>query len=112
LIFGAGFAQAQTQPQDISSVSGFLTEYDTGSPIERKIFEFSVASTEQGLLHANAYLVSKNEPRMYCQPAKLTLTPQQLIEMLRKGAKTDARLANLPVAFVILQVLIDTFPCS
>jgi len=71
----------------------------------------AVSSTEQGYLYANAYLVARHEPRMYCQPEKLTMAPQQLIDMLRREMKTDDRVAEFPVAFAILDVMIATFPC-
>jgi hypothetical protein len=111
IVLAAVLATSTGGESEINNVSEFLVAYDTGTPVARKAYELSVSSTEQGLLFANSYLVAHHESSMYCQPAKLTLTSAQMIDMLREEVKADHKLADVPVAFAILQVLVTTFPC-
>jgi hypothetical protein len=106
----AAMPSAAAEP-DIQTTTEFLAAYDKGTPIARKAYEMSVGSTEQGLLYANAYLVSRHQDALYCQPTKLTMTEGQLINMVRDGIKELPALGEAPIFLSVLQVLVMTFPC-
>lgn len=99
------------QPQ-ISTASEFLAAYDGGTPIARKAHELAVSSTEQAYLYANTYRHLHHETLMYCQPDKLTLTPDATIQILRDRIQEKPELAKVPFSFAMLEALIMTFPCA
>ena len=88
-----------------------LQIYDSGNA--RELIEAEMLAIQDGMLTANGYLVTyRKEPPMYCQPGKLSLTPPQLMDMLRRAVTADPKIGEADPALAILIVLRQTFPCS
>jgi hypothetical protein len=71
----------------------------------------------EGFLFANFEAKEKNTP-LFCQPAKLSLTMDNYVEMLdQKIAElskriSEAQLDDLTIAPLLLLALEETFPCT
>jgi hypothetical protein len=103
----------QAQPTSLANVQSLLRTYDAAPAEGRAFIETFVSGREQGLLVANSYLVTiRHEKPMYCQPDRLTLMPEQIIDMLRRESAADPTLAGLPVEDGILLTLVREFPCQ
>jgi hypothetical protein len=49
---------------------------------------------------------------MYCQPDHLSLTPEQLIDMLSREIGTNNQLGTFPFGIALLSALVKVFPCT
>ena len=86
LALSASSASAETQ--NLSKVDGSirstLEAYDKVLlPEDRKWLETLISGMETGLVWANAMLKNRQQPLLYCEPEKLTLTDDQIIDMMR-----------------------------
>lgn len=105
------FSLALVQPALCGTVTDFLTLHD--EPLGRDQTETQIMGVQRGFIAANAYLTGtlKQSP-MYCQPETLSLTADQLIEMLRRGVKEQPDLDADDTAGALLAVMQRTFPCG
>jgi hypothetical protein len=104
LLFSGQATQAEV------NADTFLKMHRT--PEWRKTSEFVIMGNYGGLTWSNAYLASNHRPLIYCQPLNLTLTAPQLIDMLQHKVNEDSDLKNGPVGAVLLQALLEKFPCK
>ncbi len=110
IILAAIFAIAMARPALCGTVTDFLTLHD--EPLGRDQTETRIAGVQSGLLAANVYLAGTlRQPPMYCQPETLSLTPDQLVDMLRRGVKEQPELDDTSLASAVLAVMRHTFPC-
>jgi hypothetical protein len=58
------------------------------------------------------YGIRLNQPQLYCQPRALTLTGEQIIDMLRRAVQKDPAIGKLDTGLGIFRALEDTFPCA
>jgi hypothetical protein len=49
--------------------------------------------------------------KLFCQPAKLTITPEQNVQMLRDLLQAEPSFATYPPGMVVLTSYKRTFPC-
>lgn len=75
-----------------------------------------ITGVGQGLLYANAWLRLRNQPRICCQPDRLTLFPNNLISLIDTQIKrhsTDQPYPSMAtVEVILLDALIVSFPCE
>jgi|SRR5579871_3307793 len=105
LLFG------MAQPATSGAVTDFLKRHD--EPLGQSTAETEILGLQAGFTEANSYLTeTRGEAPMFCQPESLSLTADQLIDMLRRGVdkQPDLDQSNLPSA--LLAVLRGTFPCQ
>ncbi len=81
-------------------------------PEDRRHIENFIGAMEIGLLWANVGLKHQGQALLYCQPDKLVITNSQMIDMIRRAIKDDAKLGDYPVGMVVLVTLQKTFPCK
>ncbi|HWP24758.1 MAG TPA: hypothetical protein VNL39_00245 [Xanthobacteraceae bacterium] len=94
------------------SASQILKMYDTGNASERGLIEANLGGLENGFGWANTYLQSQRQQTpLYCLPDKLALKSEQIIDILRRGVREDAKLGNAPFGLAILVALQRVFPC-
>lgn len=106
----AALSAASAEPS-IVNTNDFLAAYDNASPNLRVSYEEEASAAEQAVLFTDGMEVRHGAPHLYCQPAQLTLSPPQVIDMLRKTVKDIPALGDLPFELVLLDTLIKTFPC-
>lgn len=111
IFLAAAFSLAFIQPALCGTVTDFLTLHD--EPLGRDQTETQIMGIQRGFIAANAYLTGTlRQPPMYCQPEALSLTADQLIEMLRRGVKEQPELDDHDTAPALLAVMQRTFPCG
>jgi len=67
----------------------------------------------RGIWTAQAmYGIRLNQPQLYCQPLALTLTGEQVIDMLRRAVQKDPAIGKLDTGLGIFRALEDAFPCE
>lgn len=81
-----------------------LTKLDQGDR-ETRVFLTGIGI---GIGWAN----TSSDEKLFCQPAKLAMTPEQEVRMIRDIIQEDSRLADIPVGYVLMAAYIRTFPCS
>ena len=65
-----------------------------------------------GIGAANAYLVSRGNPPLYCQPENLAITANQAGDIIERYVKKIPGNKNTSMDTVLLHALIDVFPCK
>jgi hypothetical protein len=99
------------EPAMCSAVTDFLKLHDEG--LGQSMAESEVSGLQAGFTEANAYLTGvRREAPMFCQPANLALTADQLIDMLRRGVDEQPELDQSNLASALLAVMRRTFPCQ
>ena len=58
------------------------------------------------------YVIRLKQPALYCQPRALTLTGEQVIDILRRAVQKDLAIGKLDTGLGIFRALEDTFPCQ
>jgi hypothetical protein len=111
IILAAVFLVGMVEPAMCGAVTDFLKLHD--EPIAQSIAETKILGLQAGFMEANAYLTGvRKEAPMYCQPANLSLTADQLIDMLRRGVDDQPELDQSNLASALLAVMRRTFPCQ
>ena len=101
---------AMTQPGLCGAVSDFLKLHD--EPLGMSRAETEILGLQAGFTEANTYLVqTRKQAPMFCQPANLSLTADQLVDMLRRGLNDRPDLDESDLATALLIVMQQTFPC-
>src|SRR5438132_12197049 len=99
------------QPAMSGAVTDFLKLRD--EPLGQSMAETEITGLQAGFIEANAYLTgTRKEAPMFCQPANLSLTADQLMDMLRRGVNDQPELDQSDLASALLAVMQRTFPCQ
>ena len=97
------------------SLIEILRDYDNPelTVAQRMMIVSNLASIETALGWANTALRAQRMSRraLYCLPDKLTIEPQELIDMLRDALWDEPRLGDRPIGFAVLATLQRSFPC-
>jgi Rap1a immunity proteins len=110
IILAASFLIAMAQPGLCGPVTDFLKLHD--EPLGADATETQIMGVQRGFIEANAFLTgTRREAPMYCQPETLSLTADQLVDMLRRGVKENPELDEGNLASALLAVMQHTFPC-
>jgi hypothetical protein len=80
-------------------------------PEDRKHIDSLIGGMQTGLMRANVELKHRGEALLYCQPDRLVITDSQMIDMMRRAIKDDAKLGDYPLGMVVLVTLKKVFPC-
>jgi hypothetical protein len=111
IVLAAALWLAIAQPALCGPLTDFLALHD--EPLGRDQTETQIMGIQHGFIAANAYLTGTlKQPPMYCQPETLSLTADQLIEMLRRGVKEQPELDADDPPSALLAVMQHTFPCA
>src|SRR5579859_7962650 len=74
--------------------------------------KFGLSETENGMSWANTELRARGQPRLYCVPEKMAMSPDQADTILRSYLDEHPEQAKYPVALILLRAMEETFPCS
>jgi hypothetical protein len=111
IALAAAFCIAVVQPALCGTVTDFLKLHD--EPLGRDQTETGIMGVQHGFIAANAYLIGTlKQPPLYCLPETLSLTADQLVEMLRRGVKEQPELDADDPPIALLAVMQHTFPCA
>jgi hypothetical protein len=90
----------------------FLSTYDALPPgeVKQQLAQY-LDYIEDGMGWANSVLQSRNDQQLYCLPPSLTLTGDQLVNMVRRKVQQIPKLGEEPVGLVMLFALQEVFPC-
>jgi len=110
-ILAAAFLGGMAQPAMCGAVNDFLKQHDEPLGVSRA--ETQILALQAGLTEANTWLTeTRKEAPMFCQPATLKLTADQLVDMLRRGLNDQPDLDDSDMASALLTVMQRTFPCQ
>ena len=110
-MLAVAFLLGMAQPAMSGAVTDFLKLQD--EPLGQSMAETEIKALQDGFTEANAYLTgTRKEAPMFCQPANLSLTADQLIDMLRRGVNDKPDLDQSPLPSALLEVMQRTFPCQ
>jgi hypothetical protein len=87
------------------------------NPAEQKTIRSYLGGAGEAFATANGKLVAKHQPVLFCAPETMTLNVDNMLsivddwikKMLNGNSQED--LDKLPVVTVLLEGLMDTFPC-
>lgn len=101
----------------VSLASADVTLKTYKSTKDTETFKSYIAGVGNGFGWANTFLGTKGEPPLYCQPNKLSMTAENYLQILQKFIQENKELTDKlgPDCFVemlLLQGLIETFPCK
>lgn len=65
-----------------------------------------------GLGWANAELITRKQPPLYCLPPDLVLTAFQTVTILENFLKREPYYADVPAGAAVLHAMIATYPCG
>jgi hypothetical protein len=100
-----------TQPQFINTAD-LLTAYDQGDASSRQLILLGLAQTEGGMELANIELQTRGNSPLYCRPAQLMLTGEQVLDMIRRYSAAHSDIRDSSYAVAILRAAEDAFPCT
>jgi len=91
-----------------------VTMRDYDEVKESKWFKSYIYGVGVGYRCANADLVVRNHPMLYCSPKKLALDASNYIDILNREIQNSINkyTINMPVELILLEGLQKTFPCS
>jgi hypothetical protein len=89
-----------------------LQTYDKATPVEQNIIAQNLNLVEMGMAYANAELTNHNRSLIYCTPAHLSLTGQQLVNILKNQLEETPAVGSLPFGAVMIAALKRVFPCG
>ena len=98
-----------------------MAEYDVKSALQarnsadsdnRKVWDLIFGNTYNGMRWANAALVARKQPQIFCEPNDVALDGLAVTEMLRRQLNADPKFGEIPFGFGILIVLQIRFPCT
>lgn len=118
LLLGMGASAFDAFDPDMT-VKQYRDAFREGAdPLERRMAETYITGIGRAFLWASVYLESRNRQALYCPPARLVLrfaNYQNMIDwQITKLAKvtTQEKLEGDHVALILLDSLMETFPCS
>ncbi|MBL96139.1 MAG: hypothetical protein CFH06_01843 [Alphaproteobacteria bacterium MarineAlpha3_Bin5] len=113
-VFLFGFLKANAAEKS-KTVSEMLSLYAAGTEQYRLVNTLIVGATGRALSWANSKLRVEGRNPLYCRPDKLIMNNEQYLLMLKNAVKKNPTLGTYPVnalGMIVLDILIDTFPCS
>jgi hypothetical protein len=75
-------------------------------------FKDYLIGTIDGLSWANVRLSFEQKPKLFCVPNKMALTSEQAIDILRRYVDGLPKDAGHSFGMVMMDALIDAFPCK
>lgn len=97
--------------EPIATMEGFVEAYDATVPSARDYLDGYIKGVGYGLQAANAFLHHDQRRQLYCQPAKIAFTGDQLLEIARRFIHDQPAYAAAPVHLALAAAMIDAFPC-
>ncbi|MDL2409949.1 hypothetical protein PY650_30905 [Rhizobium calliandrae] len=78
-------------------------------------FRDVVAAAGRGLEAANSELERRGQPKLYCQPDHMAITPDQYVSFLANYTERNPQAGTMQAAFyslVLLYAMVDVLPCK
>jgi hypothetical protein len=109
-----GFSLLTSAARAEMDVTTLLNKYDSAtSVIDKQIIAGIVDKTHYGISWANAFLEdARKEAPLYCQPKRLVLTTEQILDILRREVKEQPVLGEEPYGLAMIIALRKVFPCQ
>jgi hypothetical protein len=77
-------------------------------------FKIYINGVGAGFERVNAYLNEVKRAPLYCQPEKLTLTPEDYLNIIQDSIRKNRDTIKLhyPIEMILLRELMEKFPCK
>jgi hypothetical protein len=102
----AGPARAEWSAQQL------LNYYDNGNEEMKNYARGLIVGMEKANWWANEILIYRKNSPFYCQPANLSLTRAQDVDILKSYVSRHPETSKYSTGNVFLLALQDTFPCK
>jgi hypothetical protein len=89
-----------------------LRFYDSKEPRVRETAEVAIHNLYSGVSWSNAAIKARGDRGLYCAPDAITLQVDQLADILRRGVRADASLAETAAGLAMVETLGKAFPCK
>jgi hypothetical protein len=101
----------QPSPSQSANANELLAQYDGDDPVGKQFATMRALFYEQGIQAAQAFLSPEGKREVInCQPGKLALTGEQVIDILRSTVKQNPALGATYAPLSIVYALRATFP--
>jgi hypothetical protein len=91
--------------------AGYILEtIRAGGSVEQSVTVY-INGLENGYGWANATLSNNGEVPLYCQPSRLALSQDQIVDILRRFVEANPNLREMQTGLVLLMALQEMFPC-
>lgn len=99
----------------LADIADVFRQYDQGTVADKNFVKTLIVGIADGLGAANDQLQETGKPMLYCSPASIKFTGDQLIDILRRWVEANRakapRIDTAPPAMTLLYALKDAFPC-
>jgi hypothetical protein len=93
-------------------VNALIAAYDSKDQLRHTYASIHADLVARGIWTAQSmYVIRLKQPELYCQPRALTLTGEQVIEILRRAVQNYPEIGKLDTGLGVFRALEDTFPC-
>jgi hypothetical protein len=89
-----------------------LDNYEKSEANDKRVIESLLVATYVGMFWSTMQLQSEGKTPLFCQPSKVALTTEQILDMLRREVKETPPLADMPYGLAMLKTLEKVFPCN
>jgi hypothetical protein len=94
-------------------VNALIAAYESNDQVHRVYASIHADLVARGIFTAQSmYVIRLKQPELYCQPRALTLTGEQVIDILTRAVQKDPAIGKLDTGLGIFRALEDTFPCT
>jgi len=94
-------------------VNALIAAYDNNDQVRHVYASIHADLVARGISTAQSmYVIRLKQPELYCQPRALTLTGEQVIDILRRAVQKDLAIGTLDTGLGIFRALEGTFPCK
>jgi|SRR5476649_1037169 hypothetical protein len=106
-------AHADQDAKELLDANTLLKLYDTASLADKKLTVNIIAATQTGMAFVNSFLkITRKEIPFYCPPGKVSLTGEQMLDMIRRQVKDHPVDGTKLYQLVMLNALQEVFPCK
>ncbi len=99
----------------LADIADVFRNYDRGTAADRTFIKTLIVGIADGFDAANDQLKEDGKSALYCAPAGIKFTGDQLIDILRRWIEANRakapRIDNAPPAMALLHALEEAFPC-
>lgn len=95
------------------TVQALLADRKHMNEMQRQLWNLTLQDTARGFEWASSYYqVKRQQPPLYCEPPDLSLTGEQIFDMLDRASKRDPKIARLVWPVAMIAVFQHAFPCE
>ncbi|WP_435199208.1 hypothetical protein [Qipengyuania sp. 902] len=112
IVFGFSLSTAVVAQDRVPLLTADQMLENLGNEKQAPLAQVILHVVSLSLSAANADLESKEQPKLYCVPIHLALTPEQNRGIFEDYLARSPEMGEFPYFMIMLSALQDTFPCE